>query len=99
MNSSEIILYTTPQGHIKVEVILQDETVWLTQKAMAELFGVDRTVITKHLGNIFKEGELSEDSVCAKIAHTLISKSTNSSFIIHHLSLHEAPPYFRLAPG
>ena len=70
MNSSEIIFYTTPQGHVKVEVILQNETVWLTQKAMAELFGVDRTVITKHLGKIFKEGELSEISVCAKIAHT-----------------------------
>ena len=81
MNSSEIILYTTPQGHIKVEVILRDETVWLTQKAMAELFNVDRTVITKHLGNIFKEGELSEDSVCAKIAHTADDgKTYNTSF-------------------
>lgn len=81
MNSSEIILYTTPEGHIKVEVILQDETVWLTQKAMAELFGVDRTVITRHLGNIFKEGELSEDSVCAKIARTADDgKIYNTSF-------------------
>jgi hypothetical protein len=78
MNSSEIILYTTPQGHIKVEVVLRDETVWLTQKAMAELFGVDRTVITKHLGNIFKEGELSEDSVRAIFAHTESSISTKS---------------------
>ena len=61
MNKSDIILYSTPEGSIKVEVILQDETVWLSQKAMAELFGVDRTVITKHLGNIFKEKELIRD--------------------------------------
>jgi hypothetical protein len=70
MNKSDIILYSTPEGSVKVEVILQDETVWLSQKAMAELFGVDRTVITKHLGNLFKEKELVRDSVCAKIAHT-----------------------------
>ena len=70
MNKSDIILYSTPEGSIKVEVILQDETVWLSQKAMAELFGVDRTVITKHLSNLFKEKELLRDSVCAKIAHT-----------------------------
>ncbi|MBI3239385.1 MAG: virulence RhuM family protein, partial [Flavobacteriia bacterium] len=48
----------------------QHETVWTTQKAMAELFDVDRTVITKHLKNIFKESELLEEAVCAKIAHT-----------------------------
>ena len=70
MTKSDIILYSTPEGSIKVEVILQDETVWLSQKAMAELFGVDRTVITKHLGNLFKEKELVRDSACAKIAHT-----------------------------
>jgi len=49
---------------------MQDETVWLSQKAIAELFDVDRTVITKHLGNIFKESELEQDSVCAIFAHT-----------------------------
>lgn len=54
----------------KGRVILQDETVWLTQKAIAELFDVDRTIITKHLSNIFKEGELQQGSVSAKIAHT-----------------------------
>src|SRR4030065_328888 len=70
MNKSDIILYSTPEGSIKVEVIVQDETVWLTQKAMGELFNVDRSVITKHLGNIFKEKELERDSVCANFAHT-----------------------------
>jgi hypothetical protein len=53
-----------------VEIYLQNETVWLTQQKIAELFDVDRTVITKHLKNIFETGELDPDSVSAKIAHT-----------------------------
>ena len=69
-NKSEIIIYTSPQGNVKIEVYLQNETVWLTQKKISELFDVDRTVITKHLGNIFQEGELEEDSVSANFAHT-----------------------------
>jgi len=67
---SEILLYTTPNGKVKVEIYLQNETIWLTQQKIADLFGVDRTVITKHLKNIFEINELSENSVCAKIAHT-----------------------------
>jgi len=76
MNSSEIILYTTPQGHIKVEVILQDKTVWLTQKAMAELFGVKRPAITKHLLNVFDSGELNESSVSSILEHTALDGKT-----------------------
>jgi len=72
VNSSEIILYTTPQGHVKVEVILQDETVWLTQKAMAELFGVKRPAVTKHLLNVFDSGELNESSVSSILEHTAL---------------------------
>lgn len=67
---TEFLLYTAPDGDIKVEVFIQGETVWLTQKRMAELFDVDRSVITKHLGNIFEARELSEKAVCAIIAHT-----------------------------
>ena len=67
---SEILLYTTPNGNVKVEIYLQDETIWLTQKKIADLFGVDRTVVTKHIGNICKEGELKEEVVCANFAHT-----------------------------
>ena len=66
----EIILYTTPNGVVRVEVYFRNETFWLSQKGMAELYGVDRSVITKHIGNIFRSGELNENSVCAKIAHT-----------------------------
>ena len=69
-NQSNFLLYTGNDGKVNVEVFLKDETVWLAQKALAELFCAERSVITKHLGNIFKEGELVENSVCAIIAHT-----------------------------
>ncbi|MFN0173125.1 MAG: virulence RhuM family protein [Saprospiraceae bacterium] len=67
---NEILLYTTPNGKVNVEIYLQNETIWLTQQKIAELFGVDRTVVTKHIGNIFKSGELNEQVVCANFAHT-----------------------------
>ncbi|PKF75233.1 virulence RhuM family protein [Chryseobacterium sp. PMSZPI] len=67
-NVQNFILYTTPNGDVKLEVLLQNESVWLTQKAIAELFGVDRSVITKHLGNIYETNELQKDSTSAKIA-------------------------------
>ena len=67
MNSSEIILYTAPDGNVKVEVILQDETVLLTQKAMGELFGVAKSTISEHLSNIYKSGELEKDATVRKI--------------------------------
>jgi hypothetical protein len=69
-SSSDIILYSSPDGHVRVEVFYSGETFWLSQKRMAELFGVDRTVITKHLQNVFLTNELEEVSVCAKFAHT-----------------------------
>ena len=69
-NSSEILLYKTPNGNVRVEVLLQNETIWLPQAKIAELFGVDRTVVTRHIGNIFKSGELNEQVVCANFAHT-----------------------------
>ena len=65
---TEFLLYTTPSGEIKVEVFFHNENIWLNQDRMAELFNVDRTVITKHLKNIYQEGELDENSTSAKIA-------------------------------
>jgi hypothetical protein len=59
-----------PRSAITIEVYFKDETEWMTQKALAKLFDVGRTVITKHLRNIFKDGELAENSVCANFAHT-----------------------------
>jgi death-on-curing family protein len=66
----EIVIYKTKDGQAKLEVNLRDETLWLTQKQIAELFGIERSVITKHLKNIFRDGELNENSVCAIFAHT-----------------------------
>ena len=63
---NEILLYKTPKGNVKVEIFLHNETIWLTQAKIAELFDVDRSVVTKHLQNIFVEGELNKNSTCAK---------------------------------
>jgi hypothetical protein len=67
---NEILIYNTPNGGVKVEILLHNETIWLTQKKIADLFGVDRTVVTRHIRNIFMSGELKEQMVCAKFAHT-----------------------------
>ena len=61
----QFLLYNMPDDAGKVQVIIKDETIWCTQKAMAQLFGVQRPAITKHLSNIFKEGELDEKVVCS----------------------------------
>jgi hypothetical protein len=67
---NEILLYTTPNGKVKVEIYLQNETIWLPQQKIAELFGVQRPAITKHLKSIFETGELNEEVVCSKMEHT-----------------------------
>ncbi len=67
---TEFLLYTTPNSEVKVEIFVNDETVWLPQKKMAELFGVQRPAITKHLKNIFDSGELEENSVSSILEHT-----------------------------
>ena len=69
-NNSEIILYTTTDGKVKIDTIFQNETIWLTQKKMAELFDVKRPAITKHLKNIFESGELDEKVVGSILEHT-----------------------------
>lgn len=67
---TEFLLYTSPSGAVKVEVFLHNENIWLTQDRIAELFGVQRPAITKHLGNIFKDGELQEDLASSILEHT-----------------------------
>lgn len=69
-NYGEIVIYQTEDGLSRIEVNLKDETVWLSIDQMAELFQRDRSVIGKHVRNIFKEGELKKDSVWAKFAYT-----------------------------
>ena len=64
MNNSQIIIYQTENGQTKIDVKLENETVWLTKKLMAELFQTTPQNITIHLKNIFEEGELQEDATC-----------------------------------
>ena len=70
MNTGEILIYQNPEGSIKVDVRLEEETVWLTQEQMAVLFGKARNTITEHIQNVFKEGELDEKVVCRDFRHT-----------------------------
>lgn len=70
MSNSEIIIYESADGLTKIETRLENETVWLTQAQMAELFGKGRTTITEHIQHIFSEGELTEDVVCREFRQT-----------------------------
>lgn len=69
-HNTDIIFYTSPEGHIRVEVVYEEETFWLSQKRMADLFGVEVNTINYHLKEIFKSGELQEDRVIRKIRIT-----------------------------
>lgn len=74
-NESAIVIYETADG-VRLDVKLERETLWLTQKQIAALFETERSVITKHLRNIFKSGELIQDSVCANFAQTAADGKT-----------------------
>jgi hypothetical protein len=67
---TDFLLYTSPNGKVRIEIFLHNENIWLTQERIAELFGVQRPAITKHLKNIFASGELTEDSVSSILEHT-----------------------------
>lgn len=84
---NEILLYTTPNGKVKVEIYLQNETIWLTQQKIAELFGVDRTVVTKHLANIYTEGELNKEATSAKIAQVQLEGNREVNRQIEYYNL------------
>lgn len=64
------VIFQTKDGKVNIDVFFKDETLWLTQKAISSLYGKDRSVISKHLKNIFDSGELDENMVCANFAHT-----------------------------
>lgn len=68
-NEKNILFYNDEDGNIKVEVLLENEDVWLNTEALATLFNIDRTGIVRHINNIYKDEELNENSTCAKIAH------------------------------
>ncbi len=84
MNTSEILIYQNQNGHIKIDVRLEDETVWLTQSQMAQLFGKDKRTISEHIGNIFKEGELEENSV---VRNFRITATDGKNYDTQHYNL------------
>ena len=69
MKQDQVVIYQTEDGQTQIDVRLENETVWLTQAQMAELFDKDRTVIGRHIRNIYKEEELEQNITCAKFAH------------------------------
>ena len=81
---SSLLLYQTEDGQTRIEVRLQDETVWLTQPQMSELFDKDRRTISEHIHNIFTEKELEENSVCRKFRHTA---ADGKSYQVMHYNL------------
>ena len=72
MEENKIVIYQTEDGQTQIDVRLENDTVWLTQAQMAELFQTDRTSIVRHINNIYKVEELDRDSTCAKIAQVQI---------------------------
>ena len=76
MKSNQIILYATQQGNVKVEVVFEEETFWLSQKAMTVLFNVEVPAISKHLKNIFPTKELEENSVVSILETTAADDKT-----------------------
>lgn len=84
LDKNQIILYTTPNGDVKLEVFLQDETAWLTQQLLADLFHTTKQNISLHLHNIFKESELSETSV---VKEFLTTASDGKQYQIKYYSL------------
>jgi hypothetical protein len=73
---NNFLLYRNPDGEVKVDVLLKDETIWLTINQMAELFGIDKSGISRHIKNIYKTKELEKDSVVAKFATTATDGKT-----------------------
>ncbi len=67
-NEIQFILYQLPDEEGKVQVVIKDETIWATQKAMAQLYDIDKSGISRHIANILKEGELQQETTVAKIA-------------------------------
>ena len=78
----EILLYKTDNEEVKVEILLHNENLWLTQAKMAELFDVQKAAISKHLKNIFESGELQESSVVSILETALSSCAVHKKFFI-----------------
>lgn len=86
-HEDKIILYMTDSGKVAVSVRFEDENFWMTQKTIAELFETERSVITKHLSNIYEEDELDRDSTCAKFAQVQIEGRREVSRLVDFYNL------------
>ena len=75
----QFLLYNMPEEEGRVQVVIKDETIWCTQKAMAELFGIDKSGVSRHIAKIYSDGELSPDTTVAKIA-TVVNNENNRKF-------------------
>ena len=97
----DVVVYETPGGEVRVDVRLDQETVWLTQQQMAELFGRDRSVVTRHIRNVFREGELAPGATCAKFAQVQPEGGRTVSRGMDHFNLDViiSVGYERAAPG
>ena len=87
MNASDIIFYTTPQGEVRIEVYFEDETYWLTQKKMAELFGVEVNTINYHLKEIYKSAELQELATIRRIRIVQLEGGREVARDVEHFNL------------
>jgi len=87
MSNSEIIIYQNQEGNIKIDVRLEEETVWLTQDQMATLFGKGRSTVAEHIANVFEEGELEQNRTCRKFRQVRIEGSREVEREIDHYNL------------
>ena len=83
----EVVVYEAPDGEVRVDVRFDRETVWLTQQQMAELFGRDRSVVTRHIRNAFREGELDPEATSAKFARVQSEGGRKVSREVDHYNL------------
>ena len=86
-NKGEILIYQTEDGHATIDVKLENNTIWLNQYQMADLFDTDSSSLTKHIKNIYSSGELSREATCAKIAQVQKEGSRTIKRDIEHYNL------------
>lgn len=86
-NRGNIVIFQTKDGKTSIDVKLENETVWLTQAQMSDLFQKDRTVIGRHINNVYREGELERDITCAKFAHMGIDKDQQYETTVYNLDV------------
>ena len=86
-SSGEVLVYEAADGTVRVDVRVQGDTVWLRQDQMSQLFGRERSVITKHVRNVFREGELETEATCAKFAQVQIEGERTVTREIDHYNL------------